>query len=136
MIRMLLFFLMGQVIIISLGSCNKNLPHPSPVIARTIQFELATDKKFSADEGGIQFTLFIQDSGNNRLHWDSVLPPMQLKDIPRSPFALKIQKKVAGDDTLTLTAGFWYKLGNNSYSGWLDTMHAATRFKIVHFNFQ
>lgn len=124
-------------IILTVISCKKQAKDqvpPGPEIIRKFQFELFTDQDFSDNSDSISFTLFIQHPGDQPL-WDTVLSPMKIKEIPKLPNKLVIQKMVTGDNSL-LKAGFRYSIKDIGSSSWLDSSSAGTNFKIVAFNFR
>ncbi|HTQ63211.1 MAG TPA: hypothetical protein VMI12_00350, partial [Puia sp.] len=67
------------VTILILQSCKKNQTGQSAP-TRKIQYVLYTNEDFSDNSGIIHFTLLMKDNG--RVLWDSLLAPMQIKDIP------------------------------------------------------
>jgi hypothetical protein len=127
----------SMIIFISL-SCKKETidqDPPNPPVERKIQFGLFTDKNFSTDHDNITFTLFIQKA-TDQILWDSVLAPMQVKDIPSVQNKLVIQKLVPPNDGSLLKVGFHYAIDNIGYSWYFDSCNVGQNFKIVDFNFQ
>lgn len=117
-------------------SCKKQTTDPAnTAVNRKIQFSLHTDKDFAGNADNITFTLFIQNSKNQTL-WDSSLATMQIKDIPRLPHKLTIEKSVPGNDHSLLKVGFRYSIENTGTSAYIDSSNAGEIFKIVDFNFQ
>ena len=117
-------------------SCKKQTDVPGNTgVLRKVQFSLYTDKDFSGNNGIITFKLSIQNSSSQVL-WDSVLAPMQIKDIPGLAHKLVVEKQVPGNDNSLLKAGFFYTIENVGNSWHLDAFNAGETFKIVDFNFQ
>lgn len=105
------------------------------VATRKIKFILYTDKDFSGDNGNIQFKLSIQKLPNQIL-WDSVLPPMRIKDIPNLAHKLVVEKAVPGNDDTTIKAGFTYTIENVGNSWYYDISNEGEKYKEILFNFQ
>lgn len=106
-----------------------------PEVPRKIRFSLSTDKDFSDNNGNITFTLSIRKT-TNQILWDSVLPPMKIKDIPNPGNKLVVEKWVPGNDGSLLNVGFYYAIENVGYSWFLDTSKAGETFKMIDFNFR
>lgn len=127
------------VSIIMIGtSCKKYTSgdmrvHPN--VPRLVQFDLYTDKDFSHDNNIITFKISIQKATDEVL-WDSVLAPMQIKDIPQLAQKLVVEKYVPGNDPSLLKVGFYYSIENVGNSWHLDSFEPGEIFKIVNFNFQ
>jgi len=102
--------------------------------ARKIQYVLYTNEDFSNDNGIIHFTLLMKDNG--RVLWDSLLAPMQIKDIPNSSHKIIVEKTVPDNNNSDLVVGFLYEIENVGYSWSLDTCRSNETFKIVEFPFQ
>jgi hypothetical protein len=127
------------VSIIMIGtSCKKNtsgyMP-VDPIVPRLVQFDLYTDKDFSNVNNIITFKISIQKATGEVL-WDSVLAPMQIKDIPQLAQKLVVEKYVPGNDPSLLKVGFYYSIENVGYSWHLDSFEPGEIFKMVNFNFQ
>ena len=135
--KVLLTILMLSLSVILIGtSCKKQTDVPGNMgVLRKVQFSLYTDKDFSGNNGIITFKLSIQNSSSQVL-WDSVLAPMQIKDIPGLAHKLVVEKQVPGNDNSLLKAGFFYTIENVGNSWHLDAFNAGETFKIVDFNFQ
>ncbi|GAB3917309.1 hypothetical protein [Mucilaginibacter boryungensis] len=116
------------------AACKKSST-PDPVTTRKIKFILYTDKDFSGDNGNIQFKLSIQKLPNQIL-WDSVLPPMRIKDIPNLAHKLVVEKAVPGNDDTTIKAGFTYTIENVGNSWYYDISNEGEKYKEILFNFQ
>lgn len=119
-------------------SCKKNLPDQLSVytkVPRKVQFILYTDKDFSGENNIITFKLSIRKSTNEIL-WDSVLAPMQIKDIPSLAEKLVVEKYVPGNDPSRLKVGFYYSIENVGISWNLHSFEPGETFKTVDFNFQ
>ncbi len=130
----------GFVAIVLAGlffSCKKDsATNPQPVVGRKIHFELFTNKDFTTDNNLITFTLKIV-SPDKLISWDSVLPPMKIKDIPSEFNKIEVEKQVPNDDgKKILTTGFLYYIQDVGTSWYLDTCGANETFKRVRFNFQ
>jgi hypothetical protein len=130
-----IFFVSTILIAVSCKKQISNPPSNNPAAPRKIQFSLYTDKDFSSDNDTITFTLFMQNSKNENL-WDSMLAPMQIKDIPSSAHKLTIEKLVPYNDNSLLKVGFRYSIENVGTSWYFDSSSAGETFKIVNFNFQ
>lgn len=120
------------------ASCKKNLPDHFPVYTSTprkVQFILYTDKDFSHENNIITFRLSIQKS-TNQILWDSVLAPMQIKDIPSLAQKLVVEKYVPGNDPSLLKVGFYYSIEGVGISWNLHPFESGETFKTVDFNFQ
>ena len=124
------FFLAGT-------SCNKETTDQPPVntIPRKVQFVLYTDKDFSNNGQIISFKLSIQKI-SNLVIWDSLLPVMKIKDIPRQANKLVIEKQVPGNDPSLLKTGFYYTIENVGSSWFIDSFKVGETIKILAFNFQ
>ena len=127
------------VLIILIGTaCSKQIPvneEHRPGINRKVRFILHTDNDFAGDHHTIIFTPFIKNLTNHVL-WDSVLTPMQVKDIPDSEHRLIIEKSVPGDDASLLKVGFYYTINNVGESWYLDSFKVGDTLKIIDFNFR
>jgi hypothetical protein len=107
----------------------------NPFTDRKIRFQLYTDQDFSNNNGNINFTLFIEKPINIGL-WDSLLPPMKLKDIPGNTQKLVIEKTVPGNHNGLLRVGIRYTIDGVGNSDYLDSSNAGDTLKIVDFNFK
>ena len=127
------------VSIIMIGtSCKKYTSEDIPInpkAPRLVQFDLYTDKDFSHVNNIITFKISIQKATDEVL-WDSVLAPMQIKDIPQLAQKLVVEKYVPGNDPSLLKVGFYYSIENVGNSWHLDSFEPGEIFKIVNFNFQ
>jgi hypothetical protein len=101
---------------------------------RTVQYVLYTNEDFSNDNGIIHFTLLMKD--HDRVLWDSLLAPMQIKDIPDPSHKIIVDKIVPDNNTSDLVVGFLYEIENVGYSWSLDTCRANESFKVVEYPFQ
>jgi len=102
---------------------------------RKVQFDLYTDKDYSNDTHNITFTLFMNKTTGETL-WDSVLAPMEIKDIPDPAHKLIIERAVPGNDTSLLKVGFLYTIEGVGSSWYIDSSNSGETFKIVDYNFQ
>jgi hypothetical protein len=118
-------------------SCKKQTTEQPPVytVPRKVQFVLYTDKDFSDNNQLITFELFIQKMPNQVL-WDSVLPPMKIKDIPGPANKWILEKWVPGNEPSLLKTGFYYSIENVGNSWFIDTFKVGETFKTIEFNFQ
>jgi len=118
-----------------MASCKKSTTTTDPAAPRKIKFILYTNKDFSGDNGNIQFRLSIQKSSNQTL-WDSVLPPMRIKDIPDLAHKLVVEKAVPDNYDAAIKAGFYYTIENVGYSWHYDISNEGEKYKEIPFNFQ
>ncbi|MEO5593875.1 MAG: hypothetical protein ABIR15_23515 [Chitinophagaceae bacterium] len=135
--KVLLTILVLSLSVILIGtSCKKQSVTPGNTgVLRKVQFSLYTDKDFSGNNGIITFKLSMQNSSGQVL-WDSLLAPVQIKDIPGLAHKLVVEKQVPGNDNSLLKVGFFYTIENVGNSWHLDAFNAGETFKIVEFNFQ
>jgi hypothetical protein len=120
------------------ASCKKQTPGQGPNkpgVLRKVQFVLYTEKDFSREENLITFTAFIKNATNKTL-WDSVLPSVKIKDIPKLANKITIEKTVPGNDKGRLRVGFLYTIENVGMSWHNESFDAGEVFKIVEFKFQ
>lgn len=103
--------------------------------SRQVDFVLYTDQDFSTDNHTIIFNPYIKDS-TNRTIWDSTLPAMKVKDIPKMANQILISKTITGYSNASLRVGFNYSLENVGYSWYLDSSKAGEVMKTVTFNFR
>jgi len=118
-------------------SCTKQTAETNPAntIPRKVQFVLYTDKDFADSNSIITFKLSIQKTGDQVL-WDSVLPPMKIKDIPGPANKWVIEKWVPGNDPSLLKIGFYYTIENVGNSWYIDSFKTGDTFKSLEFNFR
>lgn len=124
--------------LLMVASCKKQETNPLrnvPAGMRKIQFSLYTDKDFSGYNEKIVFTLSIRRS-TSRVIWDSVLPPMKVKDIPTVANKLVIEKIIPESSSSLLKVGFIYSIENVGMSWFWDKSNPGETFKKVDFNFQ
>jgi hypothetical protein len=128
---------MASVTLLSGTSCKKETTDSTTEnpVPRKVQFVLYTDKDFSNNDGIITFELSIQKLPNHVL-WDSLLPPMKIKDIPGAANKLVIEKWVPGNDPSLLRTGFYYSIENVGNSWFLDSFKVGETFKSIEYNFQ
>src|SRR5664279_266063 len=129
--------ILGFVICLAGISCKKQTTEQPPVntVPRKVQFVLYTDKDFSGNNGMITFELSIQKLTNQVL-WDSVLPPMKIKDIPGPANKWIIEKWVPGNEPSLLKTGFYYAIEGVGSSWFIDSFKVRETIKIIDFNFQ
>ena len=135
--KLCFFSFLVPAILLAGISCNKQTAEPIPVrhISRKVQFVLYTDKDFSDNNELITFELSIQKTTNQML-WDSVLPPMKIKDIPGPSNKWVIEKWVPGDEPSLLKTGFYYSIENVGSSWFVDSFKVGDTIKTIDFNFQ
>ena len=124
--------------IVIITSCKKNNSDYNPDVTRfprRVQFVLYSDKDPSDDNNTITIKLSIERSVNDIL-WDSVLPPVRIRDIPTLAEALTVEKYVPGNDESLVKVGFHYTIDNVGNSSHMDPFEPGETFKIVSFNFQ
>jgi hypothetical protein len=121
-------------IVLFAESCKKNSTS-NPTVPRKIKFILYTSKDFSSDNDNIIFRLSIQKLSNQTL-WDSVLPPMKIKDIPDLAHKLVVEQTVPNNYDSSVKAGFYYTIENVGYSWHFDISNAGEKYKEILFNFQ
>ena len=112
----LLFLITAMLIAPSCTKPKYDMP-VNTLTDRKIRFQLYTDQDLSNNNGNIYFTLFIEKPINIGL-WDSMLPPMKLKDIPGNTHKLVIEKAVPGNLHGLLRVGIRYTIadvGNSDY---------------------
>lgn len=102
---------------------------------KKIQFILYTDKDFSQQTGNISFVLSVRTS-RNQVIWDTLLPPMQLNDIPTYRNRLVIEKIITSYDPPVVRAGYLYYIEDVGLSWYWDKVNPCETFKTVQFNFQ
>jgi hypothetical protein len=105
-----------------------------PKVPREFRFQLYTNSDFSKDNHIITFEAFIENSAY-RVLWDSILPPMKIKDIPDSMHKLIINKSIPGNETGLLKAGFRYAIENVGNSSYYDSSKASQTIKVIDFDF-
>jgi hypothetical protein len=117
-------------------SCSKQDSNtPENRIPRKVQFILYTDKDFSNNNGIITFELSIQKLPNHVL-WDSVLPPMKIKDIPGPANKWVLEKWVPRNDPSLIKIGFYYSIENVGNSWFIDSFKVGDTVKTIEYNFQ
>ncbi len=118
-------------------SCKKDPYRPKPPVNvpdRSILFVLYTTQDFSDDADTITFTMTIRNQ--DRVIWDSVLPAMRIKDIPKQANKFQFVKQVPGDDgSKVLTVGFLYEIKNIGMSWYLDTCNVGNPIKLINYDF-
>jgi len=126
----------GIIMITAALSCKKNTVIPPPVtpIERKVKFVLYTTKDYSNNNQTVSFTLKMT-VGNNTI-WDSVLAPIQLKDIPGPGNKLVIEKKVPGNNNAALITGFIYHIENVGGYWYNDVFKAGEMSKTINLDFQ
>jgi hypothetical protein len=131
--------LFATILMIVTGSCKKvyTAPvenHNTPFPSRTVRFELYTDKDFSGNQEVIRFSLHMKN--DRKVLFDSLFATMKVEDIPDSSHRMMIEKNVPGNDTSTLTVGFYYEIEGVGNSWYLDSFPATDTFKLVRYPFQ
>jgi hypothetical protein len=125
----LILALLAAIII---SSCNKESMPVKP-LARTIKYNLYTEKDFSTDNHNISFSLLIRDG--SKILLDSVVATMKVKDVPNLANKLVFEKTILYNNT-DLTVGFRYTIEDVGYSWHLDTFKAGETNKVFNFSFQ
>ena len=130
---------LSVITILFFSSCRKETvtvkpPEVDPGTVRQVKLSLYTNKNFSNEDGTIQFTATIRNA--NKTLWDSIMPPMKIKDIPAFANKLVIDKTVPGNDSSQLNVGFIYYITNVGVSWYLESFDAGQAFKTVEYNFQ
>ncbi|PWT72963.1 MAG: hypothetical protein C5B59_14520 [Bacteroidetes bacterium] len=115
-------------------SCKKGNTPKSNNFTRTIQYVLYTNEDFSNDQLIIHFTLTMRSGGT--VVWDSLLPPMEISQIPDSLHKIVINKTVPSDIKSDLLIGFLYEIETVGYSWHLDSCHANETFKKIEYPFE
>ncbi len=127
------------VSIIILGtSCKKytsDYKPFDPTVPRLVQFLLFTRSESSNDNSTVTFTLAIKKTNGDVL-WDSVLAPINIKDIPGLDHPLFVEKYVPGNDPSLLKVGFLYTIDNVGNSSFTVPFEPGETLKKVGFNFQ
>lgn len=120
---------------IAATACKKD--HTPPPVHSIIQYQLYTEKDFSANTDSITFRLQIKTSGNNQVIFDSALTGMQIKEIPDKAHMLVFHKEVpANFQKNDLSVGFQCSIKDIGYSWFYDTCKAGQALKIVDFSFK
>lgn len=129
----------GLLVVTMSGIFCKKYNNYQPAVnnnTRKVRFVLYTDKDFSTDEHTIQFKLSIQNPSDLAL-WDSLLAPMQVKDIPPLAQKIVVEKEVPpGYSASTLKVGFYYAIEDIGNSWHIESYEPGDSLKIVDFNFQ
>ena len=96
---------------------------------------LYTGEDFSSSDNTITFALSIRTSTNEVL-WDSVLPPMKVRDIPDITKKLVIEKSLTGNTCDLLKIGFIYYIEDVGVSWYWEKVSPGESFKRIEFNFR
>lgn len=131
------YIFVGCILIFS-ASCKKQTEgrgNNCPAVLRKIQFSLYTDRDFSDNNSNIIFTLSIR-TADHQVLWDSVLPPMRIRDIPHGNNKFFFEKQVPGNESSLLRAGFIYAIEHVGISWFWDQSKACDTLKKVDFNFR
>lgn len=126
------------LLFVSLFSCMKVElieTYSSPAVSRKIQFSLYTSQNFSIYNDSISFLLRIRNA-NGQVLWDSTLPKMRIKDIPKFENRIVVEKAVPDADSSVLKVGFVYTIDNVGISWHQDTCHKSTAVKVMSFDFR
>jgi hypothetical protein len=117
-------------------ACRKQVDvvQDQPVIVRNVRFGLYSNSNTPGDNTRISFTTAIRNK--DKILWDSVLAPMQIKDIPDAAHMLIIEKSLLTKDTSLLKAGFYYTIDNVGSSWYVDSFAVYEGIKTINFNFQ
>jgi hypothetical protein len=128
----ILRLILAVIAAIIISSCNKESLPVQP-LARTVKFNLYTEKDFSTDIHNITFSLQIKDG--SKILLDSAVVTMKVKDIPRLANKVVFEKTVLYNNT-DLVVGFKYAIEDVGYSWHLDTFKAGEVNKELNFSFQ
>ena len=117
-------------------ACRKqvDVAQDHPAIVRKVRFGLYSDSSIPGDNTRVSFTTAIRNK--DKILWDSVLAPIQIKDIPDQAHMLIIEKALLTTDTSLLKAGFYYTIDNVGNSWYVDSFAVSEGVKIINFNFQ
>ena len=107
----------------------------NPIVPRLVQFVLFTNSGLSNDNSAVTFTLAIKKPTGEVL-WDSVLAPIELKDMPGLDHPLFVEKYVPGNDPSLLKVCFFYTIENVGNSSFTVPFEPGETLKKVGFNFQ
>jgi len=97
---------------IALPACKKNTEKPPQHVPpeRSVQYFVYTSQDYSNNNTYV--TIKLRMLAGNTPIWDSVLAPMQLKNIPGPSNKLIFEKKVPGNNPAELSTGFYYSIEN------------------------
>jgi len=119
-------------VLILLGiSCKKD---HSPAPPRKVTFQLYAAKDLSGDHHNITFTLIIRKG--QTILFDSILPPMQVQQVPDAAHKIVAEKLVPNNDPADLAVGFLYEIENVGNSWHLEEFKPGETSKLVEFPFQ
>src|SRR6476661_499781 len=122
-----------SIALLTHAACNKN--HVDSVDGpRKVQYELYTDRNFAADTSIVTFTAFIRTT-NNVILWDSVLEPLQLKDIPGPGNKIMFERNIPWYPS-PLKVGFDYTIEKVGHAHYNDSVGVRDKFKVISFNFR
>ncbi|MFY8090210.1 MAG: hypothetical protein ACOVMI_03065 [Chitinophagaceae bacterium] len=102
---------------------------------KTIHFSISTNEDFSTNNDSITFSLAIKQL-NNQIIWDSTIPAMKIKDIPKQPLKINIAKQFHSSEITTLRVGVYYTIKNVGNAWYTDTFHTMNANKTLDFNFK
>lgn len=128
-----LFSVILIVLTIPLISSCKDDDSIKPAASRKVKYELFTTSDFSQETDIITFEARIV---GKKVIWDSVLAPMQIKDIPSAVNKIVFEKEVPEDDNSELTVGFKYTIEGVGISWHNERLLAGEELKVVSFDFQ
>jgi hypothetical protein len=109
--------------------------HLTPLVLKTIRFQLYTTEDFKMESGHVIFKLFIE-APMRHIIWDSLLPPIRVNQVPDSLHKICVERKIMIKPEDTIRAGFRYSIEDVGSSSYLDTLSPGTRFKLIEFNFR
>src|SRR6476469_8704932 len=116
-------------------TCEKVENQSNLTATRKVKFVLYTEKDFSAENGMITFTAAIKKA-DNQILWDSILPPMKIKDIPTKANSINFEKLVPQNEASVLRVGYTYSIENVGMSWYWDRFEEGQDYKTVEFSFQ
>lgn len=126
------------LIVLAGAACKKQVAEKmcdGSDVFRKVRFSLYTESDFSNNNENITFTLSIRKS-TGQVIWDSVLPPMKIKDIPNRNNKLIVEKIVPVNDCSFLKVGFIYAIENVGISWFWERSNPGQTLKEVDFNFR
>jgi len=118
-----------------LWSCKKHTekpPHNIPPV-RTVKYVVYTSRDYSNNNSLV--TIKLRMLAGNTFLWDSVLAPMQLKNIPGPDNKLIVEKKVPGNNNTELSTGFYFSIENVGDSWYYEKFNAGESWKTVSLDF-
>lgn len=130
-------FFLFSILVLLAASCKKQTIQAiqEVPVSRNIKFIIYTSENFSNNNSNITFTLTVRNIAS-RIIWDSVLPPMKIKDIPDRQHTVTIEKKLEHDPSAALRVGVIYAIEHVGISWHYDSLRSGELNKIIDFNFR